>query len=581
MEEEVKTIGDYIEILKRRKLYFIIPAVTLFLIIAIVAFLLPSIYRSTATILIEQQVIPSELVRSTVTSYADQRVQIISQKVMTTSNLTRIIKKYQLYQDDLRDKPIEDVLAKMREDINLRMISADVVDPKSGRPTKATIAFTLSFDSKSRQKAQLVANELMTLYLQANLKERKEKASETSQFLADEAKRLRKEIAILEKKLADFKTRHANSLPELVQLNMQLLQRTETELKEVERQIRTLKERKIYLQSQLTQLNPNTGMITAGGEKILSPAERLRALEADYISKSASYSKDHPDMVKMRREIAALRKEVGGTGDTEEIKKQLLKARADLAQMREKYSASHPDVKKLVNKINSLRASLKQAGKPGARTPIKKKPDNPAYIQIKAQLDSAISEEKSYLRFRDQLRKKRADYEKRIVSAPQVEREYRLITRDYENALRKYQDIKAKQREAQIAVEMEKGRKGEKFTVIDPPLLPEKAEKPNRIAILFLGLVLSFAGGLGGVFVSESLDKRVRSSRDIASILGAPPLAAIPRIRNSEDESGTKRSKWIVVGIAVVAVIVVLLLVHFLYKPLDVLWFIMLRKLGL
>ncbi len=580
MEEDEKTLSDYIGILKRRRKVFLITASVVLLLSIVIAFILPPVYRSTATILIEQQVIPSELVRSTVTSYADQRVQIISQKVMTTANLTRIIRKYKLYPKDVARKPIEEVLDKMKEDIKLQMISADVVDPKSGRPTKATIAFTLSYDSRSPRKAQLVANELMTLFLQANLKERKQKASETSQFLANEAQRLRREISTLEKKLADFKTRHANSLPELVQLNMQLLQRTETELKDVERQLRSLKERKIFLRSQLAQINPYTGMVTATGEKILSPSERLRALEAEYVSKQARYAPNHPDLVKMRREIAALKKEVGGSGDTEELKKQLFKARAELALIRKKYAANHPDVKKLQARIRALEKTIRTASA-GKRKPIAKKPDNPAWIQIKAQLDAAISEEKSYKRFRDELRKKRAEYEKRIVSAPQVEREYRAITRDYENAVRKYQDIKAKQREAEIAVELEKDSKGEKFTVIDPPQLPEKAEKPNRVAIVFLGFVLAFAGGLGGVFMSESLDRRIYHARDVANVLGAPPLAAIPYIRNSADENVSKRSKWVIIGITVGLIAALLLLVHFLYKPLDVLWFVIQRKLGL
>jgi len=109
------------------------------------ALLLPSTYQSGATILIEQQEIPQDLVRSAVTSFADQRVQVISQRVMSTQNLLSLIERYDLYPDIRQSKPREVLMQKMRDDISMKMISADVIDPRSGRPTQATIAFGVSY----------------------------------------------------------------------------------------------------------------------------------------------------------------------------------------------------------------------------------------------------------------------------------------------------------------------------------------------------------------------------------------------------------------------------------------------------
>ncbi|MET0054010.1 MAG: lipopolysaccharide biosynthesis protein, partial [Candidatus Thiodiazotropha sp. 6PLUC10] len=159
-EEELLGIGDYLAILKRRRMQLIAPAAIILLLSIVLAVGLPSVYRAEATILIEQQEIPTELVRSTVTSYAGERIHVISQRVMTTENLVKIIDDYGLYKEE-RDSTSVTLLAKeLNEDIELEMVSADVVDPRSGRPTTATIAFKLAFSNKDPRVAQKVTNEL-------------------------------------------------------------------------------------------------------------------------------------------------------------------------------------------------------------------------------------------------------------------------------------------------------------------------------------------------------------------------------------------------------------------------------------
>src|SRR5271155_1460965 len=179
----------------------------------LLAVLLPATYRSMATILIEQQEIPQELVRSVITSFADQRVQIISQRVMTTQNLLSLIERYNLYPDIREKQPREVLLAKMRDDIGMHMISADVIDPRSGRPTQATIAFSISYQSRSPDLALKVANELTSLYLNENLTSRTQLSEQTSAFFTEEVNRQSARIAELDKNFAAFKEQHRDELP--------------------------------------------------------------------------------------------------------------------------------------------------------------------------------------------------------------------------------------------------------------------------------------------------------------------------------------------------------------------------------
>ncbi|MCU7864794.1 MAG: lipopolysaccharide biosynthesis protein, partial [Candidatus Thiodiazotropha sp. (ex Lucinoma borealis)] len=173
------------------------------------------------------------------------------------------------------------------------------------------------------------------------------------------------------------------------------------------------------------------------------------------------------------------------------------------------------------------------------------------------------------------------DFESRLMQSPQVEREYRNMTRDYENALAKYQEVKAKQLEAELSESLERERKGERFSLIEPPQLPEEPDKPNRMAILFLGFVFSFAGGFGNVVVRESMDQTVYGSKGVIAVTKAPPLAVIPYIECSEDHrKQTTNSTMTVFGL-IAAVAVTLVSVHLFYKPLDVIFYIVLRILGI
>ena len=190
----------------RRRIKPMLIVSTIFLFVSLlIVMLLPKVYKSTATILIEQQEIPQDLVRSTVTSYADQRVQVIMQRAMTFSNLTQIIKKFSLYSDIYKREPMEKIVAMMKNDIHHNMISADVVDPRSGRPVEATLAFSIGFESKSPKLAQQVANELSNLFINENLRTRRDMANQTADFLLSESESLEKRITDTETRMAKFK----------------------------------------------------------------------------------------------------------------------------------------------------------------------------------------------------------------------------------------------------------------------------------------------------------------------------------------------------------------------------------------
>ena len=576
-----KTIGEYLSILRRRKALIIAFAGILAPTIFLVALALPPVYRSTATILVQEQEVPPDLVRSTITSFADERIQVISQQVMTRAQLLSLVEKYDLYEKLLERAPKEEVVERMRKDIKLSTINADISDRSSGRRVNATIAFTISYDAPDPERAQKVANELVTLYMNENVKARQQSVAETTAFLAQEADRLGAQIQDTEAKLAEFKRRNVGRMPDSSAVNIQLAERTEAELQRIEREISLLQDRKLSIEAQLALVKPNlapaaSAVAGAPVDPTLSAEDRLRTLQARYASTSAVYGADHPDVRRMQREIAALKAETGTTdaGDTAE---QIKKLEVDLAAARERYGDGHPDVQRLRRSIAALEAlGSKGSSSPKAadRRPVAdapRSPDNPAYVVLVAQLESTQRELKQLAATREDLRAKQRAYDSRLLQIPEVEREYRELTRDYENAQTRYREIRAKQMQAEGAVELEKDLKAERFSLGEPANLPHKPYSPDRPRIALLGLLASVGGGLGLAWLREMFDRSIKGPLELARIAAVPILTPIPYIETDRERASKRRRAIAIMGLVALLFGAFLLGIHEFVKPLPAL----------
>jgi uncharacterized protein involved in exopolysaccharide biosynthesis len=378
----------------------------------------------------------------------------------------------------------------------------------------------------------------------------------------------------LEAQLATFKEQHVNELPELRDLNTQALQRTEREITSIDTKLSGLEERKIYLQGQLALLDPY-----AGANGVLSPAAKLDALRTEYISLASRYSSDHPDVTRIKREIEALEKETGLVESPDDKRAQLHLLEQELSSARQTYTDEHPDVKSLRREIAALEDELRNPQPVPVTATAVAGADNPAYVNLQSQYEAANSEIRSLRAQRVQLLEKLEEYEWRLLQTPKVEQEYRRIVRDLENTTVLYQNIKAKQMTAEVAQELEKERKGEKFTLIDPAILPEEPISPNRPAIIFLSLVLALGAGVGSAAVAENLDTAVRGAKGVVAVLNTAPLAVIPYLASEADTSRERSRKQILLISIVAGIGIILLLIHFLISPLDVLWFRGMRKI--
>lgn len=515
-------LSDYLAILRRRRRQVVRVALAVFALAVALAVLLPPVYRSTATLLIEHEVAP-EIVPSTVTGYLTQRVKVIEARILTPENLANVARQLGLFPDQDAVDP-QYVAARMRGNIKIEPVSANVTDPRSGRSGLATIAFDVSYEAPAPEQAQRAAQQLAQLFIDENRALRTAKAKGASGFLHEEEERLSRHIAELEAKLAAYKSKNQGRLPELMNLNLQMFERAQREAEEAERHIYNLEQRKLELQSQLALVEPHTGD---------SPGGRLRQVQMEYLAVAARYSPQHPDVVRLRRELEALKRESGVVDERAAIEQEYRQAREQLAAAREKYAPSHPDVVKLQSAVDNLARRRRSAAASPAG--FEMKPDNPAYVTLQTQLSAVDLNLQEAKEHRERAQQRIAEYEARLVQTPRVEQEGLALQRNYEAAMKKYREIKQSSMGANLALELEKEQKGESYSILEPAQLPDSPQRPNRKAFVLLGLVLGIGGGIGYASLAEYMDRTVRGPRSIAGVLGAQPLAVIPFIPNGID----------------------------------------------
>jgi uncharacterized protein involved in exopolysaccharide biosynthesis len=353
------------------------------------------------------------------------------------------------------------------------------------------------------------------------------------------------------------------------------------DLREAENRISALDSQKVLLEAQLAQISPTSLVLSDSGQRMMSAEDRLKVLKSELAGYKARYAPDHPDIINTQREVEGLEKEVTSDDTMGDLLRQLKEARQQLASAKEKYAPEHPDVVRLTRTVAELEKDVAAAPTSATLSQGRNHPDNPAYIQVKGQLDSVTVERESSVKRRDELRAKLDDYQRRMAQSPAVERQFRELARDLDSAQLKYQEIRSKETEAQVSQNLETENKGERFTMIEPPLPPEKPISPPRFLMLAAGFVLSLAGGVGGTVMRDKLDASVRGVRDMRLLLTVPPLAAIPRIVTRAEKKKHKRVvRYAWLG-AFASLSTLVMVVHFLVVPLDVLWLGLLRRFGI
>lgn len=528
----------------------------------------PATYRSTATILIEEPDVPTDLVKSTVSTFANDRLQVIQQRAMTSQHLNEIIDRFNLYPTLQKEMPRSAIIAMMRSQVDLEVVSANLSgqqQTRSRQPPQATIAFTLAFDSGDPSIAQQVANRLTDLYLAENDRTRQEKAAGTTQFLTEQAHKLYADVQSLEKRLLDLRSKYNGSLPEQFSMNTQLLNQSQSQLMQNRADLQVLTEKRSFLHSQLGLVSPYTPM-TSGGRPA-TPQAQLLALELQYSDLSARYGAKHPDVIRLQRQIDALKKQLGGVDNAALDSAKYSTLQSQISEALQRYGEKHPDVQRLRRQLEELKAHMDEP-QPAMLTAPQGPPDNSLYIQLQSQLSDADSQARGLQERSVALQANVDELQKRILQTPSIESEYNSLRDQHNLALQRYQSFKDKEADAEVAENMEQQSKGETFSVIEPPQFPDVPEKPNRKLLAVAGVFLTGMAAAAAMLALDMLDPRIFEPKSLLHTFGEMPLATVPYISTTDEVRG-RRLRWI--GIAGGAIVLLAGLLAFIHTrlPLD------------
>lgn len=479
MTADTGTFSDYLRVLRNRARPAALTAFAVLLVAASYVFLSPAVYEASATLLIEQLDMPVELTGGIgAQEYVEQRLQRTRQRVLTDENIKALIERHKLYESTFEEDLLEEKLATFNENVLITPQVTGVIDPRSMRAAELTYAFDVAFRDSDPQTTYKVTTELAQLFVTSSAAQAKEEAERDIVFARTEAERLASEMREREARLAKFRQAHPVGLPEDRVRNQERAMAFEQSLASVDTDLRAARARLELYNAQLRDTPRDSPVIDETGQTVLGGSDQLAAAQQALMAARAKYSEDHPDVRRLRREIAALSAEVS-SGST-------------------------------------------------------KAPTNPAFIELQAQSNAAATEVRELGARRYQLSSSLSSTQGAINVSPQIEEQYADLVRDYQVMKTQYETMRAQQATAELRSKAADSE-AESYVLINPARLPEDPVEPDRVALMFLGLVLAIAAGLGTAFMLNAADPTVRGSLDVVALAGAAPFAHVPTIRSQAE----------------------------------------------
>jgi uncharacterized protein involved in exopolysaccharide biosynthesis len=311
MKADDQTFFDFVRVLRKRARPAAIAAFAVLIAMTCLVFLLPTIYESRATLMIEQLDAQIELAGGVGTrEYVEQRLQRTRQLVLSDENVQLVLKRHGMF---VEDEPPEAQIAAFTEAVFVTPQVTGVIDPRTMRSAELTYAFDVGFWHSNPKIATAIANDLADLFVASSATRARADAERTIAFARTESERLASELRVREAKLAKFREENPGGLPDDRVRNQDRVLSLEREMAGVDADLRSARARKDLIDAQLRDTPRDSPTIDANGQLIIGTADRLGQAQAELVAALAKYSEDHPDVRRQRREIATHSQEGAGT----------------------------------------------------------------------------------------------------------------------------------------------------------------------------------------------------------------------------------------------------------------------------
>jgi len=485
----------------RRKWWAIVPAIVIMAGVFAWVRTLPNQYMSDTLILVVPQQVPETYVRSTVTTRIEDRLQTITQQILSRTRLERIIQDFNLYPELRKTAIMEDVVERMRSSIGVQVVKGD--------------AFRVSFTTDDARTAMRVTERLASLFIEENLRDREVLAEGTNQFLEAQLEESRRRLVETEHKVEEYKKQYDGQLPEQREANMQGLHNAEMQMQALVEAMNRDRDRRLVLERQIADLESDSAAPapTPLPERLppgATAAQQLEQAQTQLQEMQAHLKDTHPDVIQIKRKIADLQKKADQEALSRPVSAPPVVSPAELARRRRL-----ADLKAEVEKIDAQLA---------ARTEVEQK-----------------------------LRANMTVYQKRIEGVPSRDAELTELTRDYQTLQRAYTNMLSKKEDSKVAANLERRQIGEQFKILDPARLPERPSSPNRPQLHLVGIAAALSFGLVLAGLIEYLDKTLRSEMDVRAALNLVVLAGIPVLPEVRVQ-GDRRWKVVAISAAVLLV---------------------------
>ncbi|HEY7096247.1 MAG TPA: GNVR domain-containing protein [Terriglobales bacterium] len=500
----------YIGLARRHFWHFLLPFFFGWLLVWGASWFMPSMFKSGTLILVEEPTVPQEFVTSNISGDLQNRLQSITQQILSRTRLLSIIQQFNLYPKYRHSSP-DDLVERMRKDIEIELVRS---------PDRQSLtAFNVYFSSDNPVTAQRVTSELTNLFISENLEVRQQQSENTTAFLENQLSVARDELAQQEAKVREFKGRYLGQLPGQLQTNLQIMNGLQTQLQSEEDALNRAKQQNAYLQSLLNEYHALRSSSRGTGVAVGLPAadQELDRLKAELADLSSRYTEKHPDVKKLKEQIAK----------TERMKSQMLAG---------------------TNGSDAAPAGTSSGD-----------PNTAPMMQLQSQLKANEIEIADHQRTIQQLRGKIGDYQGRVSQEPVLEQQLADLTRGYEQSKQDYDSLLKKKNESSLATSLERQQQGEHFRILDPPNLPLKPDSPKRLQIFAIGLAVGMFLGVALSAILEIMDDHVYSDKALKKMLPGDVIVEIPPLSTAFEQKQEARQvhmAWASAAAVVVSVLI-------------------------
>jgi polysaccharide chain length determinant protein (PEP-CTERM system associated) len=521
-----RKIGEYLNIVRKRKWLILLPTIAMGLAISYVVYRLPDVYESTTLIVVRPSTLPTSVVPTMAEETLTRQLTSISQVVTSRSSLQPLMEKYDLYKEERRrGEPMELLIDSMRKQINVTVNTSN---------REITNGFNITYRGRDPKSTQAVARELASMYVDEQIKGTENGGTSAKQFIEEQVRQAKEELDAIDTQRLTYLQQNMNNLPSQSQA----------------------------LVGRLTALHE-------GQKALIAELGRSRDLAAAYRSQLADITKSYDQEIVLSAENTTDPKT---TQAYAELVRRRSEYEGELQNLLSQYKEKHPDVIAKQKQLEDIKRQQDQMindwkDRIEERKQKLKQLSDPRILSLQTQISMMESDTQRQQKLLSETNQQIAELGARINAIPHAEVGLEAIDHDYQTRKLNYDNLLAQQQKVVIGADAAKDQQGSGIQVVDPANLPERPVAPKRFMLtvggfgigLALGILLALLFELRRLFT-------IQTTEDAKHYTNLPVLATIPELMTLAEERALPRRRALALAAGIVGTIVSIPMLAFVFR---------------